>query len=200
MWPLICVTNQNFISTRSQNLWQSNLARKWLRVGNLNPPRLTIICAHCKKICWKIFLMHKISENTGFNWPAFSHIRENTDQWKYVFSHILCSEYQIAAFTITIINVYMHHFYDLPYSFSNSFNRGPCWRKSCLTLSWRRPLSCRNQPTDLLCKSMDWFLYDNGLRHERVNKYMHLCHIVRLLIIRNKSCIKAFLLMLVKTV
>ena len=20
---------------------------------------------------------------------------------------------------------------------------------------------------DLLCKSMDWFLYDNGLRHER---------------------------------
>ena len=21
----------------------------------------------------------------------------------------------------------------------------------------------------LLCKSMDWFLYDNGLRHERVN-------------------------------
>ena len=30
-----------------------------------------------------------------------------------------------------------------------------------LTLSWRRPLSYRNQ-------SMDWFLYDNGLRHERV--------------------------------
>ena len=29
-----------------------------------------------------------------------------------------------------------------------------------LTLSWRSPLSYR--------KSMDWFLYDNGLRHERV--------------------------------
>ena len=28
-----------------------------------------------------------------------------------------------------------------------------------LTLSWRRPLSYRN---------MGWFLYDNGLRHERV--------------------------------
>ena len=38
-----------------------------------------------------------------------------------------------------------------------------------LTLSWRRPLSYRNQFIDLLCKSMDWFLYDNGLRHERVN-------------------------------
>ena len=38
-----------------------------------------------------------------------------------------------------------------------------------LTLSWRRPLSYRNQSIDLQSKSMDWFLYDNGLRHERVN-------------------------------
>ena len=30
-------------------------------------------------------------------------------------------------------------------------------------------LSCRNQSIDLLCKSMDWFLYDKNLRHERVN-------------------------------
>ena len=34
-----------------------------------------------------------------------------------------------------------------------------------LTLSWRKPLSYRNQ---FLCKSIDWFLYDNGLRHETV--------------------------------
>ena len=39
---------------------------------------------------------------------------------------------------------------------------------SSLTLSRRRPLSYRNQSTDLLRKSMDWFLYDNGLRLERV--------------------------------
>ena len=33
------------------------------------------------------------------------------------------------------------------------------------------PLSYRNQSIiDLLCKSMDWFLYDNGLRHERVEE------------------------------
>ena len=38
-----------------------------------------------------------------------------------------------------------------------------------LTLSWRRLLSYRNQSIDLLCKSMDWFLYDNSLCHERVN-------------------------------
>ena len=40
--------------------------------------------------------------------------------------------------------------------------------KFLFTLSWRRPLSYRNQSIDLLCKSMDWFLYDNSLRHERV--------------------------------
>ena len=39
-----------------------------------------------------------------------------------------------------------------------------------LTLSWRRSLSYRNQSFDSRSKSMDWFLYDNGLRHERVNK------------------------------
>ena len=43
-----------------------------------------------------------------------------------------------------------------------------------LTLSWRWPLSYRNQSTDLLRKSMDWFLYDNGLRHERVKRQS--CH------------------------
>ena len=37
-----------------------------------------------------------------------------------------------------------------------------------LTLSWRRPLSYGNQSIDLPRKSMDWFLYDNGLRHENV--------------------------------
>ena len=40
-----------------------------------------------------------------------------------------------------------------------------------LTLSWRVLLSYRNQSIDLQSKSMDWFLYDNCLRHERVN-----CH------------------------
>ena len=39
---------------------------------------------------------------------------------------------------------------------------------SFLTLSRRRPLSYRNQSIDLLRKSVDWFLYDNGLRLERV--------------------------------
>ena len=37
-----------------------------------------------------------------------------------------------------------------------------------LTLSWRRPISYRNQSIDLRSKSMDWFLYDISLRHEKV--------------------------------
>ena len=38
-----------------------------------------------------------------------------------------------------------------------------------LILSRRRPLSYRTLPIDLRSKSMDSFLYDNGLRLERVN-------------------------------
>ena len=42
-----------------------------------------------------------------------------------------------------------------------------------LTLSWRRPLSYRNQSIDLLRKSVDWFLYDNGLHHEKLKLCGH---------------------------
>ena len=48
-----------------------------------------------------------------------------------------------------------------------------------LTLSWWRSLSYRNQSIDLQSKSVDWFLYDRDLRHEKVNIcYRH--HIVTL--------------------
>ena len=43
--------------------------------------------------------------------------------------------------------------------------------QNSLTLSWRTPLSYRNQSIDLLCKSMEWFLYDNGVRHESVRSW-----------------------------
>ena len=36
-------------------------------------------------------------------------------------------------------------------------------------LLWRRSLLYKNQSSDLLSKSMDWFLYGRDLRHERVN-------------------------------
>ena len=39
---------------------------------------------------------------------------------------------------------------------------------SLLTPSWRRSVSYRKQSTDLLCKSMDWFLCDRDLRHKEL--------------------------------
>ena len=44
---------------------------------------------------------------------------------------------------------------------------------SHLTPLWRRSLSYRNQFIDLLCKSMDWFLDDRDLHHERVNQVLN---------------------------
>ena len=44
------------------------------------------------------------------------------------------------------------------------FSNASCF----LTPSWWRPISYRNQSIDLRSKSMNWFLYDIGLRHERV--------------------------------
>ena len=47
------------------------------------------------------------------------------------------------------------------------------WRKVYISkitklITWRRSLSYKNQSIDLSCKSMDWFLYGNHPRHERV--------------------------------
>ena len=52
--------------------------------------------------------------------------------------------------------------------------------RCAVTISWWRSLSYRKQSVDLLYRSMDWFLFDRDLRHERfkrselvVTKYCH---------------------------
>ena len=40
---------------------------------------------------------------------------------------------------------------------------------SNLTLSWLKSLRYGNQSIDLQSKSMDWFLYNRGIHHKRVN-------------------------------
>ena len=40
---------------------------------------------------------------------------------------------------------------------------------------WLRSLLYRNQFIDLQNKSMDWFLYDKNLRHEKVNALLLAC-------------------------
>ena len=49
------------------------------------------------------------------------------------------------------------------------------WMKSVLNLSWRRSLLYRNQSIHLQNNSMDWFLYDKNLPHERVNALLLAC-------------------------
>ena len=53
------------------------------------------------------------------------------------------------------------------FSIKNTF-----YDKMDLTLSWRRPFSYRKQSIYLFRKSMDWFLYDNGVRHEKVKCFL----------------------------
>ena len=53
--------------------------------------------------------------------------------------------------------------------------------KICLevTLSrWRFP-SYRNQSIDLICKSVDWFLYDRNHRYERLKLFGSNCGLVK---------------------
>ena len=56
-----------------------------------------------------------------------------------------------------------------------------------LTLSWWRPLPYRNQSTDLGSKSMNWFLYDNGLHHERVKLLNYLTWILYWIAVKNSN-------------
>ena len=42
------------------------------------------------------------------------------------------------------------------------------WLHWWLTLSWRRSLPYRNQSIDLFYESVDWFLHDRDLRHEKI--------------------------------
>ena len=65
----------------------------------------------------------------------------------------------------------------LEFAFENLNNKALLSPYTYLALSWRRPLSYRNQSIDLQSKSMDSFLYDNGLRHERVNHTLFLSYI-----------------------
>ena len=53
-----------------------------------------------------------------------------------------------------------------------------------LTLSRRRPLSYGNQSIDLQSKSIDWFLYDNGICHKELSKYLR---IALFLLTRNRT-------------
>ena len=59
-----------------------------------------------------------------------------------------------------------------------------------LNPSWWRSISYRNQSIDLQSKSMDWFLYDADLRHERVKQVFDLRLIESYFKPQNAGCSK----------
>ena len=71
------------------------------------------------------------------------------------------------------IKAYCTYFFFAETTFWSTW-RSATFAEAYLTLSWQRSLSYRNQSYDLLCKSMDWFLYDRHFRRERVKILEHL--------------------------
>ena len=82
--------------------------------------------------------------------PIAQYLRKNAE--------VLCDFPEINGVTQTVKYMTKFHVWE---------NYAP-WKCPILTLSWRGPLLYRNQSIDLQSKSMDGFLYDNDLRHERV--------------------------------
>ena len=93
---------------------------------------------------WKTVFKNLKGYGQNFNWSTREYFVPNIHHSKY-----FCKYSENGTKTLIIWN--------------NNF-----FSSVVLTLSWRKPLSYRNQSIDLLCKSMEWFLYDNGLRHERI--------------------------------
>ena len=96
-------------------------------------------------------------------------IFKNKNSWKYV----LAKSAKKLSPKITLLYGKFPLFKALPLWIIG--RRQVYWEEICmttithfLTLSWGRPLSYRNQSIDLLCRSIDWFLYDNGFHHEKV--------------------------------
>ena len=94
--------------------------------------------------------------------------------------YMFYSNRQVVLWKLLIIYFFLEHFLStvvtrfnylkliICYIYVNNRRHALSLDFDYLTVSWRRPLSYRNQSINLLRKSMDWFPYGNGLRHERV--------------------------------
>ena len=105
--------------------------------------------------------------NLGQKWVKHKYIYQSNDPFQNFFdNHVFGRMLLISIFCGAEKNEIMLDELEVPNTFIEFFENA---RESLgLTLSWWRPISYRNQSIDLPCKSMDWFLYDIGLRHERV--------------------------------
>ena len=83
---------------------------------------------------------------------------------KYLLSFVLLLNSSIVVWNFIKESVYLYPFRRLPVA------RRTFILATSLILSWRRSLSYRYQSNDLQRKSMNWFLYDKDIRHERTKE------------------------------
>ena len=100
-------------------------------------------------------------------------------KWFTHYARLLLNKFQLVStwshtfYQRWIIQFFLFFNYLLSLSFQSPLTKYMCLFMQNLfnlTLSRRRPLLYRNQSIDLDSKSMDWFLYDNSLRHEKVKQ------------------------------
>ena len=80
----------------------------------------------------------------------------------------ICAGWEVICAVHRRVGVFQIAFWFLEY-LQYFFERIPL--KDHLPLSRRRMLLYRNHSIDLRSKSMDWFLYDNGLRLKRIKSF-----------------------------
>ena len=148
----------------AQNIFSVSEQVKWLCQVNLllllqqrKGSEMLLVCLECREICLLLqcmveLLIYKcyiaVEGSFRFNMQLSKRIA-------WVNSLIYLSACMHLSIFESIFCKFTHNSFFLP-----------------LTLSWRRSLSYRNHSIDLLCKSMDWFLYDRNLCHERVKAYL----------------------------
>ena len=95
----------------------------------------------------------------------------------YYFEHVFNPFHNTGLFLCTLKTSENQRFLDIfrgykTDQYDENKNEKTCTKLALcsLTLSRRKSLSYRNQLIDLLCESMDWFLYDRDLRHEKVKR------------------------------
>ena len=116
-------------------------------------------------------LYYKWTSRQVFPWKVFeifiSHTLKNTSD-QLLLSSIFCTVL-VTCNMLFYLTRNSHQYFsedgDLTPNFSLNFALS---QKMLLTLSWWRLISYRKQSVDMRSRSMDWFLYDIGLHHERV--------------------------------
>ena len=88
---------------------------------------------------------------------------------EFIFVKLMEGNWWMQLLRSSMFQSYILIRFNLFFDIFKDYILNPLYLHSLLTVSWRRPISYRNQSIDLLCKSMDWFLYDIGLRHGKLN-------------------------------